>query len=67
MSRPRRVNNALRRSQFIALFSLRFIVMPPARCFLHFASRRRREMYCGHARLCVCTRLHAHAIARTRM
>jgi len=23
-------------------------------------SRRRREMYCGHARLCVCPRPHAH-------
>jgi len=34
-------------------------------------SRRRREMYCGHARLCVCLsvcpRPHAHTIARTRM
>ena len=32
-------------------------------------SRRRREMYCGHARLClsVCPRPHAHTIARTRM
>jgi len=40
-------------------------------------SRRRREMYCGHARLhvCVCVsvcvsvclRLHAYTIARTRM
>jgi len=36
-------------------------------------SRRPREMYCGHARLCVCLsvcvcpRPHAHSIARTRM
>ena len=38
-------------------------------------SRRRREMYCGHARLCVClcvcvcvcSRPHAYTIARTRM
>ena len=34
-------------------------------------SRRRCEMYCGHARLCVClcicSRPHAHTIARTRM
>ena len=29
-------------------------------------SRRPREMYRGHARLCVCLRPHAHAIARTR-
>jgi len=39
-------------------------------------SLRRREMYCGHARLCVCVcayvrlpvcpRPHAHTIARTR-
>ena len=38
-------------------------------------SRRQREMYCGHARLCVflsvclsvCPRPHAHTHARTRM
>jgi len=30
-------------------------------------SRRRRDMYCGHARLCVCPRPHAHTVARTRM
>jgi len=34
-------------------------------------SRRRREMYCSHAHLCVCLsvcpRPHAHTIARTRM
>ena len=34
-------------------------------------SRRPREMYCGHARLCVCVsvcaRPHAYTIARTRM
>ena len=36
-------------------------------------SRRPREMYCGHARLCVCVcmsvcpRPHAHTIARTQM
>jgi len=34
-------------------------------------SRRPREMYCGHTRLCVCLcvcpRPHAHTIARTRM
>jgi len=34
-------------------------------------SRRRREMYCGHARLCVCLsvcqRPHAYNIARTGM
>ena len=36
-------------------------------------SHRRREMYCGHARLCVrvcvsvCPRPHSHTIARTRM
>jgi len=30
-------------------------------------SYRRREMYCGHARLCVCPRPHDYIIARTRM
>ena len=34
-------------------------------------SRRRRKMYCGHARLCVCLcvcpRPYAHTTARTRM
>ena len=30
-------------------------------------SRRRHQMYCGHARLCVCPRPHAHSTARTRM
>ena len=34
-------------------------------------SRRPREMYCGHPRLCVCLsvcpRPHAYTIARTRM
>jgi len=36
-------------------------------------SHRRRKMYCGHARLCVCLsvcvcpRLYAHTIARIRM
>jgi len=34
-------------------------------------SRRPREMYCGHVRLCVCVsvcpRPHAYTIARTRM
>jgi len=40
-------------------------------------SRRRRKMYCGHARLCVCVcvcvclsvcpRSHAHTTARTQM
>jgi len=30
-------------------------------------NRRRREMYCGHARLCVCLRPHAYTIARTLM
>jgi len=32
-------------------------------------SRRRREMYCGHPRLCVsvCPRPHAYTIERTRM
>jgi len=34
-------------------------------------SRRPREMYCGHARLCVCLpvclRPHAYTIARTQM
>jgi len=34
-------------------------------------SRRRRKMYCGHARLCVCVcvcpRPYAHTTARTRM
>jgi len=30
-------------------------------------SRRRREMYCGHARLSVCLQPHAHTIAWTRM
>jgi len=30
-------------------------------------SRRRREMYCGHACLCVYVCLHAYGIARTRM
>jgi len=32
-------------------------------------SRRRREMYCGHTRrcVCVCPRPHAHTIVRTRM
>jgi len=31
------------------------------------ASRRPREMYCGHARLSVCPRPHAYSIARTLM
>jgi len=44
--------------------------------FITFCVRHRpREMYCGHAHLCVfvsvclsvCPRLHAHTIARTRM
>ena len=30
-------------------------------------SRRRRKMYCGQARLCVCPQPYAHIIARTRM
>jgi len=30
-------------------------------------SRRPREMYGGHTRLCVCPRPHAHTIAQTRM
>jgi len=34
-------------------------------------SRRPREMYCGHARLCVCVSvrgcMHAHTVARTQM
>jgi len=30
-------------------------------------SRRRREMYSGHARLCVCPSSHVHTTARTRM
>jgi len=29
-------------------------------------SRRRREMYRGHPRLCVCPRPHAYTVARTR-
>jgi len=47
------------------------------RSLCHYISRcrRRREMYCGHARLyvcmsvclCDCPRPHAHTIARTRM
>ena len=44
----------------------------PAKVIITFrVSRRPREMYCGHARLCVCLRVcprpHAHIIARTRM
>jgi len=39
--------------------------------FTFCASRRRRKMYCGHTRLCVCLcvypRPYAHTIARTRM
>jgi len=31
------------------------------------ASRRRRKMYCGHARLCVCPQPYANTTARTRM
>jgi len=38
---------------------------------LYFVSRRRHEMYTGHARqfvcLSVCPRSHAHTTARTRM
>jgi len=35
--------------------------------FTFRVSRTGREMYCGHAGLCVCPRPHAHIIARTRM
>jgi len=36
------------------------------RIFITFRmSHRRREMYCGNARLCVCPWPHAHTIART--
>jgi len=35
--------------------------------FTFFVSRRRRKMYCGHVRLCVCPRPYAHITARTRM
>ena len=43
-----------------------------ALCLVTFCvSRRRRKMYCGHARLCVCVcvcpRPYAHATARTRI
>jgi len=30
-------------------------------------SRKRREIYCSHARLCDCPRLQAYIVARTRM
>jgi len=37
-------------------------------CLITFCvSRRRRKMYCGHARLCVCPRPYAHNTARTWM
>jgi len=37
-------------------------------CLVTFCvSRRRRKMYCGHARLCVCPRPDAHTTAWTRM
>ena len=35
--------------------------------FTFCVSRRRRKMYCGHARLCVCPRPYAHTTARTRI
>ena len=35
--------------------------------FTFRVSRRRREMYCGHQRLCVCPRPHVHTTARTRV
>ena len=35
--------------------------------FTFRVSRRPREMYYGHARLCVCPWPHAHTIARTWM
>jgi len=45
---------------------------PRRHLFVTFCvSRRRRKMYCGHARLCVCLsvypRPYAHTTARTRM
>jgi len=49
-----------------------FAISPPdefllCTCFITFrVSRRRREMYYGHPRLCVCPRSHAYTIARTR-
>jgi len=53
------------------------IILFPSLIKGHFitfrVSRRRREMYCGHARLCLCVCLcvcpqsHAHTIARTRV
>ena len=32
----------------------RYIVLAVSRLIIFRVSRRRREMYCGHARLCVC-------------
>ena len=50
------------------------IIEQPHNVIITFrVGRRRREMYCGHARLCVsvrvsvCPRPHAYTIARTRM
>jgi len=41
---------------------------PQAWLITFCVSRRRRKMFCGHARLCVCVcpRPHAHTTARTR-
>jgi len=51
---------------------LKIFFAPHLFSFVTFrVSRRPREMYCGHTRLCVCLcvcpRPHAHTIARTRM
>ena len=54
----------------IKIDTLMFTLIFSFKLFLFFTfrvSRRPREMYCGHASLCVCPRPHAHAIAQTRM
>ena len=56
---------------FIQLTSPVFIVslgkFSPLDIVIFHVSRRQREMYCGDARLCVCTRPHAYTVAWTRM
>jgi len=44
--------------------ALKFLV---AFIFTFGVSRRRRKMYCGHPRLCVCLQPHAYTIAWTQM